>query len=232
MEKKNTVLLTVIAVATLLVAVVGATFAYFTASTAGNGNGTANTSSTTTIGSVAIDLVTTNNTADIKYPGGMMVNGASVTATVTGEGTFAANYKINAEVDATALASANSTVKYALYRTTSEVETAMSGCELQTEEVAGTTKYYYTGCAAATAITGGTKVVEGTISDLKQKATISESDNTSFTGLTKAAPKTVYYYLVVEYVNSTTGAQNEDQGKGITATITSVSDAAATAAGA
>ena len=31
MEKKNTILLTVIAVATLLVAVVGATFAYFTA---------------------------------------------------------------------------------------------------------------------------------------------------------------------------------------------------------
>ena len=31
MEKKNTVLLTVIAIATLLVAMVGATFAYFTA---------------------------------------------------------------------------------------------------------------------------------------------------------------------------------------------------------
>ena len=31
MDKKNTVLLTVIAVATLLVAVVGATFAYFSA---------------------------------------------------------------------------------------------------------------------------------------------------------------------------------------------------------
>ena len=38
MEKKNTVLLTVIAVATLLVAVVGATFAYFTASNSSTGN--------------------------------------------------------------------------------------------------------------------------------------------------------------------------------------------------
>lgn len=232
MEKKNTVLLTVIAVATLLVAVVGATFAYFTASTAGNGNGTANTSTTTTIGSVAIDLATTANTADIKYPGGMMVNGASVTATVTGTGTFAANYKINAEVDATALASANTTVKYALYRTTSAVDTTMSGCTLKTEEAAGTTKYYYTGCTAATAITSGTKVAEGTITTLSQKATISELDNTSFTGLTSAAPKTVYYYLVVEYVNNASAEQNDDMTKGITATITSVSDAAATAAAA
>ena len=37
MDKKNTMLLTVIAVATLLVAVVGATFAYFTASTSSEG---------------------------------------------------------------------------------------------------------------------------------------------------------------------------------------------------
>ena len=35
-RKGNTILLTVIAVATLLVAVVGATFAYFTASVSGN----------------------------------------------------------------------------------------------------------------------------------------------------------------------------------------------------
>lgn len=50
MEKKNTILLTVIAVATLLVAVVGATFAYFTAQ--GGTSSTANvTVSTGTAGS-------------------------------------------------------------------------------------------------------------------------------------------------------------------------------------
>ena len=47
MEKKNMVLLTVIAIATLLVAVVGATFAYFTATvkderTPSESDGTAN----------------------------------------------------------------------------------------------------------------------------------------------------------------------------------------------
>ena len=40
MEKKNTVLLTVIAIATLLVAVVGATFAYFGASTTNTASST------------------------------------------------------------------------------------------------------------------------------------------------------------------------------------------------
>ena len=46
MDKKNTMLLTVIAVATLLVAVVGATFAYFTA-TANTNNTTAGVTATT-----------------------------------------------------------------------------------------------------------------------------------------------------------------------------------------
>ena len=40
MEKKNVVLLTVIAVATLLTAMVGSTFAFFTAQVSGNGNTT------------------------------------------------------------------------------------------------------------------------------------------------------------------------------------------------
>ncbi len=53
MEKKNTLLLTVIAVATLLVAVVGATFAYFSLSTTGGSNTTA-TISTPKIGQATI----------------------------------------------------------------------------------------------------------------------------------------------------------------------------------
>ena len=46
MEKKNMVLLTVIAVATLLVAVVGATFAYFTATSTTTGNETTTSAKT------------------------------------------------------------------------------------------------------------------------------------------------------------------------------------------
>ena len=46
MEKKNTMLLTVIAVATLLVAVVGATFAYFSLSVTGGAQTTTAKAST------------------------------------------------------------------------------------------------------------------------------------------------------------------------------------------
>ena len=54
MERKNTMLLTVIAVATLLVAVVGATFAYY--SVTGTNTSTTNTVSTTTqkVGTVTL----------------------------------------------------------------------------------------------------------------------------------------------------------------------------------
>ena len=48
MDKKNTLLLTVIAIATLLVAVVGATFAYFTAQTTGSKDAPVNVTTETT----------------------------------------------------------------------------------------------------------------------------------------------------------------------------------------
>ena len=60
MEKKNTILLTVIAVATLLVAVVGATFAYFTATNSTSGEG-----GTTDVTTAAKDCAT-KSTAAIK----------------------------------------------------------------------------------------------------------------------------------------------------------------------
>jgi predicted ribosomally synthesized peptide with SipW-like signal peptide len=58
MERKNTVLLTVIAVATLLVAVIGATFAYFTATVSGTAQNTVQvtTSSIDTVNTTAAAL--------------------------------------------------------------------------------------------------------------------------------------------------------------------------------
>ena len=60
MDKKNTVLLTVIAVATLLVAVVGATFAYFTAQGGTSSQGDI-TVSTGTAGSSSMGTFTAIN---------------------------------------------------------------------------------------------------------------------------------------------------------------------------
>ncbi len=68
MDKKNTILLTVIAVATLLVAVVGATFAYFSVTVSQDGNTTTVTAKAGEVGSVAIkgsqDSFTLEVTAD------------------------------------------------------------------------------------------------------------------------------------------------------------------------
>ena len=64
MEKKNVVFLTVLAVATLLTAVVGTTFAYFTASVAGN------TTATPTV-------ITTANNLGITYEDGAEVKPAT-----------------------------------------------------------------------------------------------------------------------------------------------------------
>ena len=61
MEKKNTMLLTVIAVATLLVAVVGATFAYFSITATGTGE-TSATISAQKIGTATISTVEDNKT--------------------------------------------------------------------------------------------------------------------------------------------------------------------------
>ncbi len=67
-KKGNTVLLTVIAVATLLVAVVGATFAYFTASVQGN-----NTASSVIVNTATLGNIVYENGDEIKmdnaYPG-------------------------------------------------------------------------------------------------------------------------------------------------------------------
>ena len=54
MDKKNTVLLTIIAVATLLVAVVGATFAYFGVTTLNTSNSTSASVTTQSIGTVTL----------------------------------------------------------------------------------------------------------------------------------------------------------------------------------
>ena len=51
-KKGNTILLTVIAIATLLVAIVGATFAYFTASVQGNGDASSIIVKTAEIGNI------------------------------------------------------------------------------------------------------------------------------------------------------------------------------------
>jgi len=88
MEKKNVVFLTVLAIATLLTAVVGTTFAYFTATVTGNDAAT-----TTTISSATI-AVAYSDGADISEANILPGWTASKTISVTNSSTVAVTYDI------------------------------------------------------------------------------------------------------------------------------------------
>ena len=92
-KKGNTVLLTVIAVATLLVAVVGATFAYFTASVAGN-----DTASSVVVKTAQIGTITYTNGNEVKldnaYPGATSETKTFTVAADT-SATANVNYSLN-----------------------------------------------------------------------------------------------------------------------------------------
>lgn len=94
MEKKNTLLLTVIAVATLLVAVVGATFAYFGSFTANaNANAAINVQ---TQAATASSFLTTGGSLDLN------VTSASMTRNLSGEVTDVANSNVTLGIELTA----------------------------------------------------------------------------------------------------------------------------------
>ena len=89
MEKKNTLLLTVIAVATLLVAVVGATFAYFGSFTATVKDKAA---VNVTTGNVAAStFITTGGTLSLYVPGSAMTKGENAAAVPAGTKNESAN---------------------------------------------------------------------------------------------------------------------------------------------
>ena len=79
MEKKNTILLTVIAIATLLVAVVGATFAYFTATVTTENNNQNTINGTTALLTSATMDFGNKVTAKNLYPGAKIVKHVNVT---------------------------------------------------------------------------------------------------------------------------------------------------------
>lgn len=241
MEKKNTILLTVIAVATLLVAVVGATFAYFTATTTGENNGTAKTTTATNTGSVKLTYGDVGVAGDIKYPGAKYVQYGTVTPTVEGAGTFSATYKVKATVDASALKSTNTVIKATLYKSdTALTGDLTTGCTMKTGTAANTedgktvTTYYYDeNCKFSDSLVGATKVAEKelNLSTATDKVIDLESTEQSFSGLTSATTGVQpYYYVAVDYVNNASADQNADMGQSIQVQIVGVVDARSVAA--
>lgn len=222
MEKKNTILLTVIAVATLLVAVVGATFAYFTATSssdgAGSSTGAVNTATVATVKLTTADAGKSTNTV---YPGTMnyaamsVVASKSVTGTATDDTDYDVTYTVNGQVQVSAEFTAG-TVSWTLYRTTQNISDAVS-CDPVTQKDTSTGTQYSQTCDID-ALTGASaeSVGNGTVTGAGP-ATVSVTDQT----LSTDGATTYYYYLVVSYPNQESD-QNADQNKTITAELTGV----------
>ena len=258
MEKKNMVLLTVIAGATFLVAMVGATFAFFTATVQDNRTSSGDTGKTSiTAGSVAsttivgsVDGAAGQFTATDVYPGHMEVAALSVKAdnsqnleqTKTNiaikydvtKNDFAANEikvsiykKENTPVSGVSKAgdsNGNNNFFQCAHKSRDAVnETDFTGEEL---EVPSGTKIFYEECANKDGLTNDSAVllaskeidhVDGEAKSYEFEDAITADGESS---------KTVYYYVVVEFVNNKTSenltAQNSSMNAVLNGNITVV----------
>ena len=189
MDKKNTMLLSVIAVATLLVAVVGATFAYFTATSNTNGTTAGVTATTGTLSTVNLNgsaktLKIDTVVGDFAYTD--TDREPYYATTTTGYASEAQNHVLG-QVSVAGDGKFNCT--YSI---------KVTGTNVPADMIAADGKVVVTGSG----ITGGTL----NIADLTTTGT---TINGSFTGLTKASSDTI---TVDAYLVNTSQPQNYLQG--------------------
>lgn len=212
MERKNTILLTVIAIATLLVAVVGATFAYFTASVSTNeGNGGTGTTTATTraLASASMDLGANVSPAD----GTTILPGWKVVKPVTITGGGQADSKpVQTKITITPSTSIptefGNDIKYYIYETavTCDAPVEQTGTVSDTDSTP--THYMTTSCPALDGDSAPTPVKSGSLTG----TTVVDYDVEVNYNFNKT------YYIVFEYANNTTAVQNA-QGKTFSAVI-------------
>ena len=201
MEKKNVIFLSVIAVATLLTAVIGTTFAYFTANfTVSNKQNATSTVTTKTLSGVTITLGNKISGNPV-YPGFKGVQEITVTGTkadVAGQFTLTVTPSIDTAF--------GNDVVWSLYKSDSAItcDTPVTKTDAGAN---GNQIYQTTNCTDVSKLTA-------LISNDTTTA------NTAKTTATLTAPNggTAKYYLVAEYKNNTAAAQNA-QGKTFNLTV-------------
>lgn len=194
MEKKNMVLLTVIAVATLLVAVVGATFAYFTATSTTTGNKTSVDATTAQVS--ALSWTSTEEAeSPAVYPGYMGIR--TYTLSATGEGSAKYTLTLDANV---AEGFEDGDLTYSIYRSTSPIATSLlkaGDINVDTTTQPGETRYSITGVSfdssSLTEVVSNQNLTDGTAQAI-----------TGASDLTVSANQTIYYVLVVNFPNENT----------------------------
>lgn len=201
MEKKNVIFLSVIAVATLLTAVIGTTFAYFTANfTVSNKQNATSTVTTKTLSGVTITLGNKISGNPV-YPGFKGVQEITVTGTkadIAGQFTLTVTPSIDTAF--------GNDVVWSLYKSDSAItcDTPVTKTDAGAN---GNQIYQTTNCTDVSKLTA-------LISNDTTTA------NTAKTTATLTAPNggTAKYYLVAEYKNNTAAAQNA-QGKTFNLTV-------------
>ncbi len=240
-----------IAVATLLVAVVGATFAYFTATTTSSNKETSQaTVKTKELGNTTFALTGSEVGNKLDYPGGIAVIEAEVKANKDSSDNnkykFSYKFKVDAEnYTQTALT-------WTLYKASSSSlkgSLDLTGCHLVAENGVeseqGKTVYYYStlesgdsegtnSCKKGMLSALSSAVANGTIAastDGEQAGTASATLDTGLSDtveVTSEEGATQYYYLVIEYPNDGTDQTAKDKGKQITAKLALAEDVVAT----
>ena len=212
-EKKNsnTVLLTVIGVATLLVALVGATFAYFTATVSQNtANGTVDVTTSTL---AALEMTSYKQDARVSnavYPGWAGYQAIQVKA--TGNAGDKANYTLT--LDPTVASEFNEDIKYSICKvddtTTAINESGLATTfnyapgTVSTQGSTTTETHYWIDGATATLPASGCTAIGSANSTLSN----SDIDVASNKEIVVAGTGTYdIYYIVYKYTNNTEAAQ-------------------------
>ena len=215
MEKKNVVFLTVLAIATLLTAVVGTTFAYFTASlTNDNGNQTPVNVTTQTMPNITVEAAGTGTEGTI-LPGWVGYEYVEVTATAGSTGAVA-HYNLTAThtltnathlagmitVHACEVGSSVSLPSALSYAAGSAVEAVRTGEVADT----GKTSFYISG-ASATMPTCTTTIVNNTA--LSSNATIALAANKTI-----AQGETQKFVIIYDFDSTNASSANHDTAQG------------------
>lgn len=211
MERKNTVMLTVIAIATLLVAVVGATFAFFTASV---NNETDDADRKVEVTTRAMTTATFTGGATIPsitetkvYPGfesAKPITIAKTCANDKGCQDVGAKLVVTADIPA----DFGTDVTWAIYKVGTAGAIECTTTPIETPNDAGQIQCHDAGSCKGIPTDASAKILDS--SSGKNEVVISKTTDAT-------VPKsgvTEYYYLVVSYKNDTTVAnQNGQQGK-------------------
>ena len=222
MEKgnRNTVLLTVIGIATLLVALVGATFAYFTASVNTSGV-TAVTVTTTQVSGLTLTSGK-SEVGSVIYPGWVGFQYIDVSA--TGAATSTATYSLALTVSGTGtgLTSMLGNVQYAVCKKLNQGTAADSSAFASTTMASATVsnnQYSMTNGNVALPSSDCTAVTADVASPFTSGTKLTSTGAKAIaTGQTITGTKHDQYYVVYRYLNN--GDQSSEMGSSFTVTPT------------